>query len=200
MLNVPNSFELKFPYGAPSHYDNHIVRKLSFLKGIFLDQNAFQQKLAEDDSILYEVYELVRPEIPGELRSGISIVHPGKVGPEFFMTKGHFHRVLDTGEIYYCLQGSGMMVMETPQGDWSVEELCSGRVLYVPPGWAHRSVNTGAAADLITFFVYPSHAGHDYRTIEVQGFRKLVIEDQGRINVIDNPRWQAPGDRSQGES
>ena len=196
MLDVPNSYELHFPYGAPSHYDNHVERKLSLMQGIFLDQQAFQQKLDEEDIVLYEVYELIRPEVPGELRSGISIVHPGKVGKEFFMTKGHFHSVLETGEIYYCLQGTGYMVMETPEGDWSVEELCPGRVLYVPPRWAHRSVNTGVEGDLITFFVYPGHAGHDYRTIEEQGFRKLVIEDEGKIKVVDNPRWQAPGKRS----
>lgn len=196
MLDLPNSYELKIPYGAPSHYDNHIERKLSLMQGIFLDQEAFQQKLNEGDFVLYEVYELNRPEFPGELRSGISIVHPGKVGREFFMTKGHFHSVLETGEIYYCLQGAGYMVMETPEGDWSVEELCPGRVVYVPPRWAHRSVNTGAEADLVTFFVYPGHAGHDYRTIEVQGFRKLVVEEGGNIEVVDNPRWLAPGERS----
>ncbi len=30
------------------------------------------------------------------------------------MTKGHFHTVLETAEIYYTLQGRGYMVMETP--------------------------------------------------------------------------------------
>ena len=81
-----------------------------------------------------------RPEVAGELLHGISIVHPGKVGDEYYMTKGHFHTVLDTAEVYYCLKGDGAMVMETPEGEWSVEELHPGRVLYVPPRWAHRSV------------------------------------------------------------
>jgi oxalate decarboxylase/phosphoglucose isomerase-like protein (cupin superfamily) len=35
---------------------------------------------------------------------------------EFAMTKGHFHTVLETAEVYYCLRDQGMMVMETPEG------------------------------------------------------------------------------------
>jgi glucose-6-phosphate isomerase len=84
--------------------------------------------------------------------------------------------------------------MENPEGDWSVEELRPGRILYVPPRWAHRSVNTGSG-DLVFLFVYPGNAGHDYGTIERQGFRKLVVEVDGKPQIIDNPRWSAPGDR-----
>jgi glucose-6-phosphate isomerase len=80
------------------------------------------------------------------------------------------------------------MVMETPEGDWAVELLSPGRVLYVPPRWAHRSVNTGSD-DLITLFAYPGHAGHDYGTIEQQGFRKLLVERDGVAAIVDNPRW-----------
>ena len=31
-----------------------------------------------------------RPEVAGELLHGVSVIHPGVVGNEFFMTKGHF--------------------------------------------------------------------------------------------------------------
>jgi len=145
--------------------------------------------LAKGDFVLYEVYENNRPEIPGELVHGISIVHPGKVGDEYFMTKGHFHAVLETAEIYYCLQGTGIMVMQTPEGEWAIEALCPGKVLYVPPRWAHRSVNTSQKEDLVTFFVYPAHAGQDYSTVEKRRFRKLVVECDNRPCIVDNPRW-----------
>jgi glucose-6-phosphate isomerase, archaeal len=145
--------------------------------------------------LLYEVYDIQRLEKAGELLHGISIVHPGKVGDEYYMTKGHFHTVLETAEIYHCLKGQGVMVMETPEGDWSVEEMRPGTILYVPPRWAHRSVNTGSQEDLVTFFVYPGDAGHDYGTIESQGFRKLMFEVNGLPQIVDNPRWLAPGDR-----
>ena len=175
-----------------SAYDNHILRRLSAMQGQYLDQQAYQALLAEGDQLLYEVYEVTRPQVAGELLQGISIVHPGQVGDEFSMTKGHFHSVLNTAEVYYCLRGEGVMVMETHEGDWAVETLRSDKVLYVPPRWAHRSVNTSLSEDLVTFFVYPGNAGHDYGSIEAQGFRKLVLQKNGSYQIVDNPRWLPP--------
>jgi len=195
-MDVPFTFDLVFPQALPSKFDNHLVRRLSSMKGQFADQQAYAAQLEKEDVVLYDVYELQRPEQAGELLHGISIVHPGKVGDEYYMTKGHFHTVLETAEIYQCLKGEGVMVMETPEGDWSVEELCPGKFLYVPPRWAHRSVNTGSQEDLVTFFVYPGNAGHDYGTIETQGFRKLILEVNGQPQIADNPRWLAPGERN----
>ncbi len=176
-------------------YDNHIVRNLSAMKGQYQDLAAYEAKMAEGDPVLYEVYEVSRPQVAGELLMGVSIVHPGKVGNEYFMTKGHFHTVLETSEMYYCLRGEGFMVMETPEGDWAVEALKPGTVLYVPPRWAHRSVNSGIQEDLITFFVYPGNAGHDYGSIERQGFRKLVLDSKGAPEIVDNPLWMPPEGR-----
>jgi glucose-6-phosphate isomerase len=190
MSDLPFSFIVPSPGAIPSRVDNHIQRRLSAMKGQFLDPAAYGKMLAEDDRLVYEVYEIHRPEIEGELLMGISIVHPGKVGQEFYMTRGHFHTVLDTAEVYYCLHGEGYMVMETPEGETSVEPLSPGKVLYVPPRWAHRSVCTSRQHDLITFFVYPGNAGHDYGTIEQLGFRKLVLEGVNGIEIIDNPRYQ----------
>jgi glucose-6-phosphate isomerase len=195
MQDYPFTFSIPLPDVVPTQYDNHITRQLSAMQGQFADQAAYQAMLAREDVLLYEVYEIRRPEVAGELLHGVSIVHPGLVGDEYFMTKGHFHSELETAEIYYCLRGQGVMVMETPEGDWAVEELRPGRVLYVPPRWAHRSVNTGPDEDLATFFAYPGHAGHDYGTIEGQGFRKLILEKKDRPQIVDNPHWRAPEER-----
>ena len=194
MPDIPFTFTLPFPDLVPSRVDNHICRRLSSLRGQFLDGDAYDAMLAKEDTLIYEVYEIRRPEVAGELAMGISVVHPGKVGAEFFMTKGHYHAILECGEVYYCMKGEGFMVMETPEGEASVEALRPGKVLYVPPCWAHRSVCTSRQEDLATFFVYPANAGHDYGTIERQGFRKLVVEVEGEagmgIEIIDNPRWK----------
>ncbi|MGD8807527.1 MAG: glucose-6-phosphate isomerase [Chloroflexota bacterium] len=189
------SFSIDLPSGIPTHYDNHLGRRLSAMKGQFLDLEAFDTAVGDGDPILYEVYEISRPAVSGELIHGISILYPGKIGAEYYMTKGHFHTVLDTAEIYYCLQGQGVMVMETPEGDWRVERLLPGAVLYVPPRWAHRSVNTGHEEALISLFAYPGNAGHDYGTIESQGYRKLIVETDGQMQIIDNPRWKSPSER-----
>jgi len=190
MIDEPFTFTLPIPEVIPSHYDNHVQRRLSDLKGQCLDREAYEKMLLEDDRLVYEVYEIKRPEVAGEILMGISIVHPGKIGREYYMTKGHFHTVIDTAEIYYCLCGEGYMVMETPEGETSVEPLAPGKVLYVPPRWAHRSVCTGRQEDLVTFFAYPGNAGHNYGTIEQLGFRKLVIEGENGPEIIDNPRYQ----------
>ena len=196
MIDVPYTFDvLQDEKVILSEYDNHIIRHLSAMKGQFLDQDNYEDMLSVEDTILYEVYELKRPEVAGELLHGLSVLHPGKVGDEYFMTKGHFHTVMDTAEVYYCLRGSGYMVMETPEGDWAVEPLRPQSVLYVPPRWAHRSVNTSLTEDLVTFFVYPGDAGHDYGSIELRGFRKLVLQCGGKTQIVDNPRWLTPEER-----
>jgi glucose-6-phosphate isomerase len=196
MPSAPFTFAVQMPAATLDRYDSHLTRRLSSMAGQYRDQAAASALLAHGDPVIYEVYEIRRPMAAGELPNGLSIVHPGKVGDEYYMTKGHFHAVLETGEVYYCLKGEGAMVMENPEGDWAIEELRTGRVLYVPPRWAHRSVNTGSTADMVTFFVYPGHAGHDYSTIEQQGFRKLIVDRGGRPQTIDNPRWQPPEARA----
>ncbi len=191
MNSRPIVFDIHLPTGIPTLIDHHIVRRLSQMRGQYADAASFEALLAQGDRILYEVYELRRPPYAHELPCGVSIVHAGKVGDEYFMTKGHYHAKIEAAEVYYCLHGRGMMVMETPEGEWAVEELIPGRVLYVPPRWAHRSVNTHASDDLITFWAFPGDAGHNYAAIEQQGFRKLVVERAGAPAIVDNPRWRA---------
>jgi glucose-6-phosphate isomerase len=189
VIDEPRAFKIDLDKIDPNAFDRHYTRRLSEMEGYYLDAEAYMKRLAHSDLELYQVYEVQRPGWAGELRHGLSIVHPGKIGGEYFMTKGHFHKELETGELYHCLQGQGAMVMETPEGEWAVEWLEPGKVLYVPPRWAHRSVNVGAEEDLLTLFVYPGNAGHDYGSIEGRGFRKLILERGGEPAIIDNPRW-----------
>ncbi|MGQ9501128.1 MAG: glucose-6-phosphate isomerase [Anaerolineae bacterium] len=191
---IPFIYQITLTPESFAQFDRHIVRRLSSMLGQYHDQIAYTAMRAQEDVIIYEVYEIARPEVAGELMTGLSIVHPGRVGDEYFMTKGHFHAVLETAEIYHCLRGQGYMLMETPQGDWALEELVPGNVLYIPPYWSHRSINTGSEK-LVTFFAYPGHAGHDYATIERFGFRKRVIARDGKPTIVDNPRWRPPEER-----
>lgn len=165
-------------------------RYLSQMRGMFCDDNAFENALHDGDPLVYEFHGLKVPETPGDLAFGCSIVYPGKVGDEYYMTKGHFHTVLDTGEVYYCLRGQGYMLLESPEGDWRALALEPGKSVYVPKRYAHRSINVGANEPLITFFVFRADAGHDYGTIETKGYRKLLIARDGTPAVIDNPKWK----------
>ncbi len=163
-------------------------RYLSQMKGLFADEEAYQAALGQKDSLVYEFHEMNAPEDAGDLAFGISITYPGKIGSEYFMTKGHFHTVLETAEVYYTLQGEGLMLLENPQGDWSVQPLKKGRVVYVPKSYAHRTINTGTQL-LRTFFVFRGDAGHDYKTIETKGYRMLIEERNGQPVCVPNPKW-----------
>lgn len=164
-------------------------RRLSDMRNMYLQQDLLEQRLCSEDPLVYQFYELGAPEQPGELAFGTTILYPGTVGDEYFMTKGHFHTILDTSEVYYTLRGRGIMMMENPEGDCHWEELSPGRAVYVPRRYAHRMINVGDAP-LVTFFVFEARAGHDYGSIETKGYRKLVVRRGGAPAVIDNPRWK----------
>lgn len=164
-------------------------RHLSEMAGMYADEERRNAMQCDGDPVVYEFYELGLPEDPGEIAFGTSITYPGKVGDEYFMTKGHFHSILDTGEAYYCLRGKGFMLMEDPDGAWEARELSPGAAVYVPPRFAHRSINTSPDEPLVTFFSFRADAGHDYGTIETSGFRKLIVERDGAPQIVDNPRW-----------
>lgn len=165
------------------------TRRLSQMRGMYRDEAALEAMIKKSDDTVYEFYELGAPEHEGDLAFGTSITYPGKVGDEYFMTKGHFHTVLDTAEVYYTLSGEGRMMTESPEGDVVVHALAPGAALYVPRRYAHRSINTGAAP-LVTFFVFRADAGHDYGTIESKGYRRLVVERNGKPEVVENPKWK----------
>ena len=164
-------------------------RYLQDMSTAYADSEAVTQILQEEGNrLIYEVQGVNLPEETGQVLYGTTTIYPGLIGEEFHMTKGHFHSVIDTAEVYYCLSGRGYMLMENPEGDVEAQELTPGKAVYVPGRYAHRSVNTGGDP-LITFFAFPGHAGHDYATIETQGFRKLIVERDGEPVLVDNPRW-----------
>jgi glucose-6-phosphate isomerase, archaeal len=166
-----------------------LQRRLSQLKTIFHDRAAVESVLRTGDPLVYEFYDVGVPETSGDVAYGTSITYPGKIGDEYYMTKGHFHTVLETAEVYYCLRGHGVMLMETPEGEVEAQELTPGQAVYVPRRYAHRSINISASEPLVTLFAFPGHAGHDYGVIESKGFRKLVVERGGMPALIDNSAW-----------
>ena len=169
--------------------DNHIERYLSKVKPMFFDQKAAEAYLKEKGDVkVYEVYEKTIPQRDGEIQFCSSITHSGRIGEEYFMTKGHFHARRDTAEIYYCLRGRGYMMMELESGEYVIEEMYPGRNVYVPAYYAHRSINVGNEP-LISLAVYPGNAGHDYGSIETSGFKHLLVERNGKPEVIENPRY-----------
>lgn len=164
-------------------------RYLSQMKGMFNDSKAYEEALQKEDTLIYEFYEMGFPETGAHLGIGTSITYPGKIGDEYFFTKGHFHTILETGESYYGLSGEGYMLLENPEGDWRFLPIRPGVAVYVPPRYAHRTINTGTMP-LVTYFTYRADAGHDYGTIETKGYRKILVEDHNIPTFKDNPKWK----------
>ena len=149
------------------------------MRGYYADETALRRLIEEkNDPLHYEVFETPVPEEYGHLMYCISKLQPGKVGEECFMTKGHYHTAINTGEIYLCLKGFGYMMMKTTDGQCRLEAFRPNRMVYVPPYWGHRSINTGNEP-LISFCVYPGDAGHNYGDIEQEGFPKRVFLRNG---------------------
>ena len=98
-------------------------RHLSQMAGMYQDQEAVKKILEKEDPVIYEFYELGCPERAGDLAFGTTMIHPGTIGDEYYMTKGHFHNIVDTAEVYYTLKGEGYMLMENMEGDWMAEPL-----------------------------------------------------------------------------
>ncbi len=173
--------------GVLENYTDRVVRKASNMRGFYNDEEALEALISNGDPTIYDVYAVVK-EGEGELCYAITILHAGKVGDEYFMTKGHYHEKKDRAELYIGLRGQGLLLMQ--KGDevkWV--EMRRGTVVYVPPYWAHRSVNTGSG-DFVFLAIYPGDAGHDYGSIAERGFAKIVVERDGRYEVIDNPRYR----------
>ena len=167
-------------------------KRFEDLGGLFLDSAAFEAVLrTRADEIAYQVDEFRPSERSGDLIFGTSTLHPGRIGGEFLMTRGHIHAKSDRPEIYSCLSGHGVMLMELENGTMRAEEMRPNSIVYVAPRWIHRSVNVGTEP-LVTLFCYPADAGQDYGIIERSGgMGELVVEDgEGGWARIPNPRYR----------
>jgi len=160
-----------------------LERRLSDMRGYYLDDPG-----DGDDALVYRVHMVPVPETNAEIQCSTTVIEPGRVGDEYFMTRGHFHEVRDRSEIYIGMAGEGRLVMATEDGDHAVEPLRAGTLSYVPGGWAHRSVNTGAVP-LVFFAAYIGDAGHDYGTIAERGLPVMVVAGADGPQVVANPRY-----------
>ena len=167
------------------------VKYIRELDGIYADHAKFQQLLeSRGGEIAYRVDELRFAERESDLITGISVLSPGKVGSEFFMTRGHLHRRANRAETYYCLSGHGILLMENLEGKVEAAEMGPGTLVYVPPFWVHRSVNVGSEI-FATLFSYPADSGQNFEIVrKAGGFNLLVVDDDHKgWKLIPNPRY-----------
>ncbi len=108
-------------------------KRLRDLRGLYADAEAFEALTANrGDEVVYQVTDYRPNANPGDLITGVTRMSPGKVGKEFFMTRGHIHAVIRP-ELYYGLKGAGLMLMESPDGESRILEIRPHTACYVPP-------------------------------------------------------------------
>ena len=123
-----------------------VERRLSDLRGSFADAAAYEAALAQGDPILYQVSAVEPATGDGQLHYGLGILQPGRIGDEYYLTKGHYHSHRPAAEIYIGLQGEGAMLLEDEaSGESRLVPLLPHSVVYVPGHTAHRTVNRTAA-------------------------------------------------------
>lgn len=164
-------------------------RCLSQLADCFADERAYQSMLSRGDQLVYGVTSLDMASGEGQLHYGLGILQPGKVGHEYFMTKGHLHAWRPAAEVYICLQGDGMMLLEhETEATAQVAPFSANSVVYVPGYTAHRTINVGTQP-LVYWGVLSSEAGHDYEAIRDRNFSQVVIELDGQPRALPRKEY-----------
>jgi len=190
MLQSIKPEDLAIAYGLDSARigDRPMVRRhLSGLRGCFADPAAYEAALAKGDPLLYAVTAVEPANGDGQLHYGLGILYPGKIGDEYFLTKGHYHSHRPAAEVYVGLRGEGVMLLEDEAtGESRLVPLGANTAVYVPGHTAHRTINTGSEP-LVYLGIYPANAGHDYGAIAEKNFRMTVVERDGKPVMIPRP-------------
>ena len=107
---------MELPFPLATHFDLETgmiegcpltVRRLSDLQGSFADEQAYRAALALGDPVVYTVSGVEVPAEDGQLSYGLGLINPGKIGREYYLTKGHFHAWRPAAEVYIGLAGEG---------------------------------------------------------------------------------------------
>lgn len=184
---LPEGVAIDGQTGEVTPSTSRYAKHLSDLRGFFRDAKALEEKIArEGDLTVYEVVDYRKPE--SDLAFGTTIMSPGKVGEEYYLTRGHFHTRRECGEAYYTQSGHGLLLLESRDGESRTVEMKPGICAFIPPDWAHRSINIGSDKLIFTWFC-ATDAGHEYGEIAKRGMRRLVLERAGKLALVDNPNY-----------
>lgn len=187
-LDLPAKLTVS-PDGALDGRSGTYTKHLADMAGVYRDAAAYDGALDErgGESLVYRVESQDHGAHSGALTIGTSLLLPGRYGDEFAVTRGHLHAISDRAELYYCLSGRGVMLLETVDGRSDAVELTPGEAVNVPGEWIHRSVNVGDEP-FVTLFTYATDAGQDYEIIaEAGGMKNLVVADGDGWRLRANP-------------
>ena len=160
-------------------------KTITQMEDLFADKAALAQ--LSPSALVYSVqwWSPVPENTEGGLFWGTTVLEPGLVGREYFMTHGHVHAKADRTEFYGTTEGRGALIlMDATRKTW-LEEMSPGSLHHIPPGIAHRVANTGNSR-LRFIACWPSDAGYDYAAIRKNGFGARLLYVDGRPTLVEN--------------
>lgn len=160
------------------------VKTLGQLEGVFADSKAL--RVMDPTMVVYRVQAWcpISEGTEGGLFWGSTVVEPGDVAGEYFMTHGHFHLKRDRTEYYGTVKGQGALIlMDETRKTW-MEPMSPGSLHFIPPGIGHRVVNTGNTP-LHFVACWPSDAGHDYEIVRKYGFGACLFKVDGKPKLVE---------------
>lgn len=157
-------------------------RTLGDLAPLFRDQSALNEMdLAQ---VVYETHGCPGEiEGPARLLYATTVLYPGQVGGEYFMTRGHFHLDPTRGENMITLRGQGALILMDREGKTWKEDMAPGSVHDIDGRHAHRVANTGEEP-LVFYVTWMSDCGHDYGSILKDGFGKILLAKDGKPHLL----------------
>ncbi len=183
--NQPTAVQFDILTGQIEPCTVYDPRHVSHLAEMFFDQAAVQKSIADGDPLVYEIRHTHFITRNSDMALGVSTIFPGTVGGEYYMTKGHVHERDDQPEIYYCVRGNGLLLLDDLNGDFQAVPFQTGTIVHIPPQYAHRVVNTGA--DLLVFVsAFHLAAGHNYAPVKEKGFAYRICEVGGQPTLVQN--------------
>lgn len=191
MLLEPVGCKVSLVDGVLEGGTGRYEKRLGEMAGLYGDKAAFEALLSAGDRSVYAVAEFRASTRASDMIFGVTKMEAGRIGREFFFTRGHIHARADRPEIYYGQSGRGLMHLETPAGETRVVEIDPQTICYVPPYWIHRSVNAGDEP-LVMMFAYPANSGQDYAIIErAGGMRHRILSDgRGGWELAENSSYR----------
>ena len=110
------------------------ARKLQDMKKYFEDKKEVNTILKKKNPVIYRIY---RKKL-GAQHLSLTILNPGKISNEYFMTKGHKH-VSPSPEIYIQIKGKGKLIL----GQNKIITLKKNKKVKIKGTTSHRLVNIG---------------------------------------------------------
>lgn len=166
---------------------------------------AWQPAIGPQDRPLYVMHRGVsRGSDAGLLQSSglrfdVTILCPGRIGPEYNKTVGHYHPPSAAGptypEVYELWHGCALYVLQRPGArPGTVAEVRAipalpGDKVLIPPGFGHITVNTGTEPLVMANLVADGFASLYEAMQTCRGGAYYIMAAEGKYRPVPNPHY-----------